>query len=48
MKYLALLAFVEAALGVAITRTVTRDITLNVVNANVAPDGFTRSSFMFS
>lgn len=48
MKYLALLALVEAALGVAIlprATSVTNDIILDVVNGDVAPDGFTRSSF---
>ncbi|KAJ3574448.1 hypothetical protein NP233_g1764 [Leucocoprinus birnbaumii] len=46
MKYLALLAFVQAAVGAAVTRDTdaTRSITLNIVNANLAPDGFTRST----
>jgi hypothetical protein len=45
MKYLALLAFVEAALGAAVTRAVTKDFTLDIVNGNVAPDGAQRSLF---
>lgn len=43
MKYLALLAFVQAAVGAAVTRDV-KSVTLDVVNANLAPDGVTRSA----
>ena len=50
MKYLAFLAFVQAAIGAAVTKSSAKDVTLNIANANIAPDGFTRSilSFMLS
>jgi hypothetical protein len=48
MKYPALLAFVEAGLGVGVTRAATKDFTLNIVNGNVAPDGAQRSLLKFS
>ena len=47
MKYLAFLAFVQAAIGAAVTRSSAKDITLNIANANIAPDGFTRSMLPF-
>jgi hypothetical protein len=47
--YLVFLAFVQAAVGAAVSRAAarTRDITLNVVNADLAPDGVTRSRYSF-
>jgi len=47
MKYLAFLAFVQVAIGAAVTRSSAKDITLNIANANIAPDGFTRSMLPF-
>jgi len=43
MKFLAFLAFVQAAIGAAVTKSSAKDVTLNIANANIAPDGFTRS-----
>ena len=47
MKYLAFLAFVQAAIGAAVTKSSAKDVTLNIANANIAPDGFTRSILSF-
>ncbi|KAL9711773.1 hypothetical protein Ac2012v2_004845 [Leucoagaricus gongylophorus] len=44
MKFLAFLAFVQAAIGAAVTKSSAKDVTLNIANANIAPDGFTRST----
>ncbi|KAF5352605.1 hypothetical protein D9756_006314 [Leucocoprinus leucothites] len=44
--YLAFLAFVQTAIGAALTRDTdsVKSVTIDVVNANLAPDGFTRST----
>ena len=47
MKYLTFLAFVQAAIGAAVTSSAVKEVTLNIVNADLAPDGFTRSSLSF-
>ena len=47
MKYLTFLAFVQAAIGAAVTSSSVKEVTLNIVNADLAPDGFTRSSLSF-
>jgi len=43
MKSLTFLAFVQAAIGAAVTNRAVKEFTLNVANADLAPDGFTRS-----
>lgn len=45
-SYLTFLAFIQAAIGAAVTRdtSAVRSITLDVVNANLAPDGASRST----